>query len=391
MAGPPDQEPTPAGCGCRWLWDIVVFLVLVFLLWLERDNIPSAISDLRSQIAPLIDRVVVTTEPGATNSSTPTIASPLAPPAISSPTPGTTVAVAPAAMNTPTATSLAPTISFLLGDFENGLWLEQQDPDLALAIKNLVWAQDGINIAEYKAIQGILYAAVGSRPTASSLISRNWVQDGIDGAEAELITHFAYLVRTDSSTALRILRMPFLKTIEPPDASAMEALSMLAVSDTETFRDVLSHPALTDGISNDLAPIVATLHGVAGTNPALIEVLLDPNRVVLELRTITLPLSGEVVLIIIRTGPGATRSMDLLESAVRGAEEATDAPLPTNYVGLLFENAVIGSSAGTNFGTHIAIRPEFDDEDDTGKAVYAGLGIAHEVAHYYWAGKRKLD
>ena len=107
--------------------------------------------------------------------------------------------------------------------------------------------------------------------------------------------------------------MPFLKTIEPPDASAMEALSRLAISDTETFRDVLSHPALTDGISNDLAPIVATLHGVAGTNPALIEVLLDPNRVVLELRTITLPLSGEVVLTIIRTGPGATRSMDLLE------------------------------------------------------------------------------
>ena len=386
MAGPPDQEPKPAGCGCRWLWHIVVFLVLVFLLWLQRDNIPSAISDLRSEITPLIERIFVTTEPGATNSSTPTIASPLAPPAISSPTPGTTVAVAPAAMNTPTPTSLAPTISFLLGDFENGLWLEQQDPDLALAIKNLVWAQDGINIAEYKAIQGILYAAVGSRPTASSLISRNWVQDGIDGAEAELITHFAYLVRTDSSTALRILRMPFLKTIEPPDASAMEALSMLAVSDTETFRDVLSHPALTDGISNDLAPIVATLHGVAGTNPALIEVLLDPNRVVLELRTITLPLSGEVVLTIIRTGPGATRSMDLLESAVRGAEEATDAPLPTNYVGLLFENAVSGSSAGTNFGTHIAIRPEFDDEDDTGKAVYAGLGIAHEVAHYYWYG-----
>ena len=278
MAGPPDQEPKPAGCGCRWLWDIVVFLVLVFLLWLERDNIPSAISDLRSEIAPLIERIFVTTEPGATNSSTPTIASPLAPPAISSPTPGTTVAVAPAAMNTPTPTSLAPTISFLLGDFENGLWLEQQDPDLALAIKNLVWAQDGINIAEYKAIQGILYAAVGSRPTTSSLISRNWVQDGIDGAEAELITHFAYLVRTDSSTALRILRMPFLKTIEPPDASAMEALSRLAVSDTETFRDVLSHPALTDGISNDLAPIVATLHGVAETNPALIEVLLDPNQ-----------------------------------------------------------------------------------------------------------------
>ena len=124
---------------------------------------------------------------------------------------------------------------------------------------------------------------------------------------------------------------------------------MLAVSDTETFRDVLSHPALTDGISNDLAPIVATLHGVAGTNPALIEVLLDPNRVVLELRTITLPLSGEVVLTIIRTGPGAARSMDLLEHAVRNAEALMGIPLPINYIGLLFENAVPWLFGGNEF------------------------------------------
>ncbi len=386
MAGPPDQEPKPAGCGCRWLWDIVVFLVLVFLLWLERDNIPSAISDLRSQIAPPIDRVVVTTEPGATNSSTPTIASPLAPPAISSPTPGTTVAVAPAAMNTPTPTSLAPTISFLLGDFENGLWLEQQDPDLALAIKNLVWAQDGINIAEYKAIQGILYVAVGSRPTASSLISRNWVRDGIDGAEADLIEHFAYVVREDAAAASQILDMLFIKTIEPPDVPAMESLSRLAVSDPQIFYGVLSHPTLSAGISNDFAPIVATLHGVAETNPVLIDTLLNPSNVVLEPRTITLPLSGEVVLTIIRTGPGAARSLDLLEHAVRSAEQYMGAPLPSNYVGLLFENAVPGSFAGTNSRTHITILPGYDVDDGNRDAAFAGEVIAHEVAHYYWAG-----
>ena len=386
MAGSPEQEPKPPGCGCRPFWDITVFILLVFILWMERENIPSEIADLRSRIGPLNDRIVVTREPGEANSSTPTNASPLAPPAINTLTPGATVAVTPAATITPTPTSLAPTISFLLGDFENGLWLEQQDPALALAIKNLVWARDGINIAEYRAIQGILYAAVGSRTTASSLVSRHWVQDGIDGTESQLITQFAYLVRSDSSTALQILWMPFLMTVEPPDVSAMQALSRLAVTDTETFRKVLSHPALTGGISDDLAPIVATLHGVARTNPALIDVLLNPSRVVVETRIVTLPLSGEVVLSIIRTGPGATRSMDLLEEAVRGAEESTNAPLPTNYVGLLFENAVPGSSAGTNFGTHITMRPEFDVEDDTGKAVYAGLGIAHEVAHYYWSG-----
>ena len=106
----------------------------------------------------------------------------------------------------------------------------------------------------------------------------------------------------------------------------------------------------------------------------------------MERRIITLPLSGDVVLDIIRTAPGAARSMDLLEHSVRSAEEYMGAPLPTKYVGLLYENAVLGSSAGTNFGTHIAILPKYDIDDGTTEAEFAGSNIAHEVAHYYWSG-----
>ena len=75
----------------------------------------------------------------------------------------------------------------------------------------------------------------------------------------------------------------------------------------------MSSPAVGDGITDELAPIVATLKGVAATNSDLIDVLLDPNRVSLEERVITLPLSGDVILVIIRTGPGVARSIDLLE------------------------------------------------------------------------------
>ncbi len=562
MAGPPDQEPKPAGCGCRWLWDIVVFLVLVFLLWLERDNIPSAISDLRStttwiisgvrsESAPLIDTVVVNTAPiavtprtpraattpspgvialltptaapaqkvtvaasptqtipslvptmttsptptatpsmvpsetrsptptntpsevstatasptptatpslvpTATASPTPTIVSPLAPAAINSLTPRATVAIAPAVTITATPTSSAPTTSFLLSDFENGPWLEQEDPNLASAVEELRWLQDGIYDLESRAIEDILYIAVESLPLASSVVSLGWVQDGIDdpealaiegilflalddsdlgsavvtlswvqdgidgteswaieawsyiayedpaiaasfasldwvrdgidGPEAYLIRYFAYLAREDANAAARVLRMPFLRTIEPADLSAVESLTRLAIFERETFYSVLSHPVVSDGISDRLSPIVATLYGVAETNPALIDVLLDPNNVVLEPRTVELPLSGEVVLYIIRTGPGAARSMDLLEHAVRNAEALMGIPLPINYVGMLFEDAVPGSSGGTNFGTHIAFRPEYDIDDGSAEAELAGRAIAHEVAHYYWSG-----
>ena len=135
-----------------------------------------------------------------------------------------------------------------------------------------------------------------------------------------------------------------------------------------------------------MAPVVATLHGVADTNPGLIPILLDPERVSLEQRTIALPLSGEVVLAVIRTGPGAARSMDLLEESVRTVEEYMEFPLSTSYVGLLYEDAVAGGFAGANFGTHMAILPEYDVDDGSHEAYRVFGHIAHEVAHYYWAG-----
>ena len=61
-------------------------------------------------------------------------------------------------------------------------------------------------------------------------------------------------------------------------------------------------------------------------------------------------------------------------------------PLPSNYVGLLYENSVSGSNAGTNYGTHIAILPAYDVDDGSHEAMFAGHNNAHEVAHYYWSG-----
>ena len=345
------------------------------------------------------------------------------------PTPTPIATVPPTVTNTPTATdtpSPTPTptqtaASFSLGGFTNGRWLEQQDPQLASSIEQLGWIQDGIDGAESEAVQDLLYIAVVSRPVASSIVSLGWVQDGIDDVEAraidwmrnigsaevassvvslawmqdgiddvevKTIEELSYIANRDAGSALRIVGMPFLETIEPPDISAMESLRQLAAFKPSAFLSVMSHAALRDGISDDVTPIVATLDGVAETNPGLINILLDPSRVLLERRIITLPLSGDVVLDIIRTAPGAARSMDLLEHSVRSTEGYMGSPLPTSYVGLLYENSVSGSFAGTNFGTHIAILPEYDIDDDSHEAQSSGSAIAHEVAHYYWSGNK---
>ena len=338
-----------------------------------------------------------------------------------SPEPTSTATPSPTPSPTPppTATpSPRPTPS-PLRNFENGRWLKQKDPQLAGSIEELGWAQDGLEGFESEALENLLYIAVLSRSVASSVVSLNWVQDGVDDVEAEaigwvnnfgsadvassvvslgwvedgiealeveVIENLSYLADGDAGAAMRIVGMPFIQTIEPPDISAIESLAQLAAFQPSAFVGVMSHNALRNGISDKMAPVVATLNGVAETNPALIDVLLDPSRVLMERRVITLPLTGDVVLDIIRTAPGAGRSIDLLEGSVRGTEEFMSEPLPTSHVVVLYEEAVPGSNVGVNYGTHVAILPAYDTDDESHESSFVGHINAHEVSHYYWSG-----
>ena len=284
--------------------------------------------------------------PTPTATPIPTATPTLTPTPTASPTPSPTPRPTPTPTITPTPRQLSS-----LRSFENGRWLEQQNPRLANTIKNLAW-----------------------------------VRDGVDDLESEIIQELLYFPPADLSIIAQIIGMPFLRTIEPPDATAVQSLRYLSATDRDTFLNVMSHAALRDGIPDNLTPVISTLYGVAKTNPSLVSVLLDPAKVSLERRTITLPLAGEVTLDIIRTKPGARRSMDILEYAVRSVEEFMNIPFPTQHVVLLYENAASGSAVGTNFGTHIAILPDYDVDDDSHDSAYAHHINAHEVAHYYWSG-----
>ena len=84
----------------------------------------------------------------------------------------------------------------------------------------------------------------------------------------------SYLSYSDAEQALRVVGMQFLESVEPPDLSAVDALSDLAAFRPESFATVMSHPTVQGGITDEVVPVVATLDGVARTNPELIAVLL---------------------------------------------------------------------------------------------------------------------
>ena len=110
-----------------------------------------------------------------------------------------------------------------------------------------------------------------------------------------------------------------------------------------------------------------------------------------EQRNIFLPLAGEVQLTVQRNTPGAARSIDLLEHAVRFAEEFMGEPFPNRLAGVLFKKAVQSSegAAGTNFGNIFSALPRYDVDDGTGYANFAPNLLAHEVAHFYWIGPQQ--
>lgn len=280
-----------------------------------------------------------------------------------------------------------PTPPYPLAGFHNGNWLGRNHPALAASITAPDWFQDGIAAEEAEIVQDIIdLALTGSPDVAGSLTARRWFRDGVTDAERAVIDGIRSIAHHNAADAARIGAMPFLSTLEPYDLVALRSLNSLAYLNPTVLGSVLSHPTLRGGITDHWAPIVATLYGVSKYNPSLIDTLLDPERVMVEQRQINLPLSGDVDLAIIRTAPGAGRSMDLLARSIRSAEDFMGRALPAAFVPLLFEDAVPEYAGGANFGTHIAILPRYDVDDGSRAANAAGLVVAHEVAHYYWNG-----
>ena len=265
-------------------------------------------------------------------------------------------------------------------------YLVEDSQVVAGRLVDMPWFVDGINTDEARGIEYFKYLLSSSRLAAGHVVERAWLQDGLTLFEIGAIDNLAFLAQSNPAASSQVAQMSFLDSVEPVDISALKSLDGLATDSPSLLRHILDHRSLSRGITDDLAPVISVLDGVARTNPSLVKKLLEPGAVDVERRSIELALVGEVDLAILRTSRGASRSMDYLEYSVRSAESIVGQPFPTRYVGLLYEKAVSGGYAGTNFGTHIAILPEYDTDEEGEEAQSAFGNIAHEVAHYYWSG-----
>ena len=276
------------------------------------------------------------------------------------------------------------------------LWIAWVEKNHAWNLLRTPWLEDGPDVNEIDAIQILNWTTQTSPELGDKLWQKSWMQDDITADEVTVMQNLDWIARPKDETfqqqvveaAIGILDMPFLESVESADALAMKSLQRLESRNTTDFLEIMSHPKLSDGITDEEAKIVALLYGTHKNRPESVDFLLRGTGVYLEERLINLPSSGEVLLTIIRIRDQITPSMDFLEHSVRTIDEFMGEPLPTNYIALLYDDAVSPGAGGTNFGTHMAMSLLYDVENGVWWD-YTPHTVAHEVAHYYWTGNQK--
>ncbi len=277
------------------------------------------------------------------------------------------------------------------------LWIAWTEKNHAWNLLRTPWLEDGPDVNEIDAIERLNWTTQTSPELADKLWQESWMQDDITADEVTVMQNLNWIARPKDEgfqqqvidVAIQILDMPFLNSVESADTLAVRSLEMLAWNNTSDFLKIMSHPKISDGISDEEAKIVALLGGTHEYRPKSVDFLLRGTGVFVEERVIELPHSGETLLAIIRIRDKVTPSMDFLEHSVRTIEEFMAEPLPTNYIALFFDDATVGgTSGGTNYGTHMTMLLLYDVEN--GRLwKRTPLVIAHEVAHYYWRGSSR--
>ena len=280
--------------------------------------------------------------------------------------------------------------------------LLREAPAIAETVLGSLWFSDGVSRNDRRTLWGLSELYGIDRVRLSALTTKPWFKDGLSDEEFGLVGDLGIIAYRSESDALEIIGMPFLETLEPADALAVNSLSRLSYCDdtqsyfslecsdngsgyprvSKKFRQAMSHPTISDGISDEETTIVATLFSARRYNPDIFDPLLDPDTVTLEERTIDLPHTGETRLTIVRIRPGVERTMDLLEHAVQMVEGFMATPLPVRHVIFLPENTVAGGAS--NAWTNMTGKHAWFDTDERPDVDPLHV-FAHETAHWYWS------
>ena len=261
------------------------------------------------------------------------------------------------------------------------LWIiSREDPAVAGSLLSFPWLVDDVTGNERNVVYYLREILLKDPDAFDALMEMPWLQDTITETEADTLNYLRRIIGRNADAAAALVGMPFLDSVEDRDMLALRSLYDIAARDASGFSELMAHPKIKDGITDEETKIVAVL-GAATYRyaPESAEVLLAETGVYIQERLIELPHTGETLLAVIRVEDKVTPRMDHFEHTVRSIERFMGEPFPINYLALLYYDNQ-SRNANNNF-THLLLMAELDTVD--GPDWHAGV-IAHETAHWYW-------
>ena len=206
----------------------------------------------------------------------------------------------------------------------------------------------------------------------------SWTSDGLSEAEKETAIHLANMMRTYPDIGMRLVQMPFLKTHEPTDAGAAEALWYIATSDPDQTRRILDHPSLSSGITDAQTPMVTLTYGeyLFGADPTRV---LSDQGIQSHTHPAELPMAGNILITIVsRTGPErAAATAARVGSDLAWLETYLDQKISTHNVVIHYGATMPPAAKGVNIQT-VVMQPA--SHQTPGQHHW----IQHELAHYWF-------
>ncbi len=195
-----------------------------------------------------------------------------------------------------------------------------------------------------------------------------WIADGFQRKD-EYWAARGLIKLADEGHLAKFIEEPWV--VEGRNYAALWGLatSELSFDPPEVLSWVVDHPALNDGISDGEAAILATVRKPDDASS------LDPDAVIIENRTITLPLAGTVELTIIWNSAGLDGTMDTLEQVVRRIEATMGFPFPQRQV--VYRIDLGGPWSASHRDRYVYLSGPWSPEQ-------LNISVAHETAHYYW-------
>ena len=234
------------------------------------------------------------------------------------------------------------------------------------------------------------YAGQNAASAVARIRSIGWIVDGLQTVDEFNAAERLVNIAIDAPDTLDILldNHTLSEGLKPLDLPALLSLQRLAQNRPERLAPLTAAGWFRDGLTPAEAAIVAVLYDRSRfESPEFDDIVSDPESLEVTMGETRNGAGESVPIAVIRSRddddgdvPAGSPVMATARMAVPIYEEMFAAPLPTPAIVFHITRDVVGMAAGTNYQTHITLKPEIDrnEQPDFGRHT-----VFHEIAHYY--------